>query len=129
MVRGRWWQNENFILPTCYGPKGNLNHMVIGSICCRNSQGDSNNDPRPAEVGKKFLLMLSSHLLTDTRDYSCSLILIQNFESIPQTHTHEDGDRRSRLRLTHTHFPKNSLLLTLIVVNTRQIGKKLMKKV
>ena len=82
-----------------------------------------------AELGKNFLLMLSSHLLTDTRDYSCSLKLIQNFECVPQTHTHEDGDRSSRLRLTHTHFPKNSLLLTLIVVNTRQIGIKLMKKV
>ena len=48
VVRGRWWQNANFILPACSCPKGNLNHMVIGSICRRNSQGDSNNDSRPA---------------------------------------------------------------------------------
>ena len=82
-----------------------------------------------AEVGKNFLLMLSSHLLLDTKDHSCSLIFTQNFESVPQTHTHEDGDRRSKLMLIHTHFPKHSLLLTLIVVNTRQFGTKLMKKI
>ena len=48
MVRGRWWQNANIILPACSGSKVNLNHVVIGSICCRNSQGDSNSDCWPA---------------------------------------------------------------------------------
>ena len=48
VVRGRWWKNANFILPSCSGPKGNLNHVVMGPSCCRNSSGDSNNDPRPA---------------------------------------------------------------------------------
>ena len=44
-ARGRWWQTANIVLPYCNGPKGYLNHVVIGSSCCCNSPGDAGNTP------------------------------------------------------------------------------------
>ena len=61
--------------------------------------------------GKIFLLMLSSYLLTGKRHYSCSLKLIQNFKSVPQTHPKVK---------THAHscsFPK---ILTLTHARRRK---------
>jgi len=80
------------------------------------------------EVGKNFLLMLNSYLLACTTAASCSLILIQNFNSNPQTQTHEDLRPSSILMLTHTHFPTYSLILMLIIVISLQIVQQVMKK-
>ena len=72
--------------------------------------------------------MLNSYLLAYTTAASCSLILIQNFNSNPQTQTHEDLRPSPILTLTHTHFLAYSLILPLIMVISLQIVQQVMKK-
>ena len=91
-------------------------------------QSHSTFEDKEAEVGKYFLLMLNSYLLAYTTAASCSLILIQNFNSNPQTQTHEDLRPSPILTLTHTHFLAYSLILPLIMVISLQIVQQVMKK-
>ena len=67
-VRGRWWQIANIVLPYCNGPKGYLNHVVIGSSCCCHSPGDADNAPRRTSQATPAI---STIMDVETWNYFC----------------------------------------------------------